>query len=170
MIYVNDGRRQHLFSARAPHGPTIYNQKTAQFLNRIDMTPVPYHRVLRTLRTTTSIAASAAEWGVITLADCSYPYPARRIGLPRRQPEGPQKHPSIVRRHRLHPGRAGHCSATTTTATAPLHSSNVVGPEESTGIAPKDLYALRLDLIRIVFSPHDPDRLCRRQRVFPKQD
>ena len=72
MIEGNDGGANVSFNGGASWS-TIYNQKTAQFY-RIDIDNQYPYRVYGTQQDNTSISVpSAAEWGVITLADCSYP-------------------------------------------------------------------------------------------------
>ena len=72
MIEGNDGGANISFNGGATWS-TIYNQKTAQFY-RIDVDNQYPYRVYGTQQDNTSISVpSASEWGVITLADCSYP-------------------------------------------------------------------------------------------------
>ena len=72
MIEGNDGGAHVSFNGGASWS-TIYNQKTAQFY-RIDVDNQYPCRVYGTQQDNTSISVpSASEWGVITLADCSYP-------------------------------------------------------------------------------------------------
>ena len=72
MIEGNDGGA-HVSLNGGASWSTIYNQKTAQFY-RIDIDDQYPYRVYGTQQDNTSISVpSASEWGVITLADCSYP-------------------------------------------------------------------------------------------------
>src|SRR4030095_4774243 len=72
MIEGNDGGANISFNGGATWS-TIYNQKTAQF-SRIDVDSQYPYRVYGTQQDNTSISVpSATEWGVIGLADCSYP-------------------------------------------------------------------------------------------------
>ena len=149
MIEGNDGGAHVSFNGGASWS-TIYNQKTAQFY-RLDIDNQYPYRVYGTQQDNTSISVpSASEWGVITLADCSYP--------------GTGESGFIA----VHPGNPDivYCGAVGSSPggagalqrydhrTRQIQLVNV-WPEESTGIAPKDLKYRFAWTFPIVFSPHD---------------
>ncbi|HLW48560.1 MAG TPA: glycosyl hydrolase [bacterium] len=129
---------------------SIYNQPTAQFY-RIDTdTQYPY-RVYGTQQDNTSISVpSAAVWGAITLGDCTYPGTGES-GFIAVNP----KDSNIVYCGAIgsSPGGAGPLQRYDH-RTGQIQLVNV-WPEESTGIAPKDMRYRFAWTFPIVFSPHD---------------
>jgi photosystem II stability/assembly factor-like uncharacterized protein len=133
---------------------SIYNQKTAQFY-RIDIDNQYPYRVYGTQQDNTSIATpSAAVWGAITLGDCTYPGTGESGFIA----VHPEDH-NIV-----------YCGAIGSSpgGAAPLQRWDArtdqiqlvnVWPEESTGIAPKDMRYRFAWTYPIVFSPHDSNIL-----------
>ena len=133
---------------------TIYNQKTAQFY-RLDIDNQYPYRVYGTQQDNTSIAVpSASEWGVITLADCSYPGTGESGFIA----VDPRDHNVVyVGAVGSSPGGAGALQRYDhRTRQIQLVS---VWPEESTGIAPKDLKYRFAWTFPIVFSAHDAGTL-----------
>ncbi len=133
---------------------SIYNQMTAQFY-RIDTDNRYPYRVYGTQQDNTSIAVpSATYWGAITLGDCSYPgtgesgfiavYPKDNdivyVGAIGSSPGGS----GALQRYDYR--------------TSQIQLVNV-WPEESTGIAPRDMKYRFAWTFPIVFSPHDPNVL-----------
>src|SRR5204863_419897 len=114
----------------------------------------PY-RVYGTQQDNTSISVpSASEWGVITLADCSYPGTGESGFIA----VHPQDHNIVyVGAIGSSPGGAGALQRYDH-RTRQLHLVNV-WPEESTGIAPEDLKYRFAWTYPIVFSPHDPNTI-----------
>ena len=154
MIEGNDGGANVSFNGGASWS-TIYNQKTAQFY-RIDVDNQYPYRVYGTQQDNTSISVpSASEWGVITLADCSYPGTGES-GLHRRRSARPQHR--LCRRHRLEPRRRRRAAAL-----RPPHAADPAGQRLARGI---DRHRARRTCkyrfawtFPIVFSPHDPGTL-----------
>ena len=129
---------------------SIYNQPTAQFY-RIDIDNQYPYRVYGTQQDNTSISVpSAAVWGAITLGDCTYPGTGES-GFIAVNPEDP----SIVYCGAIgsSPGGAGALQRYDH-RTGQIQLVNV-WPEESTGIAPKDMRYRFAWTFPIVFSPHD---------------
>jgi photosystem II stability/assembly factor-like uncharacterized protein len=153
MIEGNDGGANISFNAGASWS-TIYNQKTAQFY-RIDVDNQYPYRVYGTQQDNTSISVpSASEWGVITLADCSYPGTGESGFIA----VNPRDHNIVyVGAVGSSPGGAGALQRYDH-RTRQIQLVNV-WPEESTGIAPKDLKYRFAWTFPIVFSPHDPGTL-----------
>ena len=153
MIEGNDGGANVSFNGGASWS-TIYNQKTAQFY-RLDIDNQFPYRVYGTQHDNTSIAVpSAAEWGVITLADCSYPGTGESGFIA----VNPRDHNIVyVGAVGSSPGGSGALQRYDH-RTRQIQLVNV-WPEESTGIAPKDLKYRFAWTYPIVFSPHDPDAL-----------
>jgi photosystem II stability/assembly factor-like uncharacterized protein len=153
MIEGNDGGANISFNGGASWS-TIYNQKTAQFY-RIDIDNQYPYRVYGTQQDNTSISVpSASEWGVITLADCSYPGTGESGFIA----VDPCDHNIVyVGAIGSSPGGAGALQRYDH-RTRQLQLVNV-WPEESTGIAPKDLKYRFAWTYPIVFSPHDPGTL-----------
>ena len=153
MIEGNDGGAHVSFNGGASWS-TIYNQKTAQFY-RIDIDDQYPYRVYGTQQDNTSIAVpSASEWGVITLADCSYPGTGESGFIA----VNPRDHNIVyVGAVGSSPGGAGALQRYDH-RTRQIQLVNV-WPEESTGIAPKDLKYRFAWTFPIVFSPHDPATL-----------
>ena len=133
---------------------SIYNQPTAQFY-RIDVDNRHPYRVYGTQQDNTAVAVpSSAIWGAIALGDCSYPGTGES-GFIAVNP----KNPDIV-----------YCGAIGSSpgGAAPLQRFDYrtgqiqlvnVWPEESTGIAPKDLKYRFAWTFPIAFSPHDSNVL-----------
>jgi photosystem II stability/assembly factor-like uncharacterized protein len=153
MIEGNDGGANISFNGGATWS-TIYNQKTAQFY-RIDVDNQYPYRVYGTQQDNTSISVpSASEWGVITLADCSYPGTGESGFIA----VDPRDHNIVyVGAIGSSPGGAGALQRYDH-RTRQIQLVNV-WPEESTGIAPKDLKYRFAWTFPIVFSPHDPGTL-----------
>ena len=133
---------------------SIYNQPTAQFY-RMDIDDRYPYRVYATQQDNTSIAVpSAAVWGAITLGDCTYPGTGESgfIAVHPRDPD-------IVYCGAVgsSPGGAGALQRYDY-RTGQIQLVNV-WPEESTGIAPKDLKYRFAWTYPIVFSPHDSNVL-----------
>src|SRR4051812_36268544 len=153
MIEGNDGGAHVSFNAGGAWS-TIYNQKTAQFY-RIDIDNQYPYRVYGTQQDNTSISVpSASEWGVITLADCSYPGTGESGFIA----VDPRDHNVVyVGAIGSSPGGAGALQRYDH-RTRQIQLVNV-WPEESTGIAPEDLKYRFAWTFPIVFSPHDPGTL-----------
>ncbi len=153
MIEGNDGGAHVSFNSGASWS-TIYNQKTAQFY-RLDVDNQYPYRVYGTQQDNTSISVpSAAEWGVITLADCSYPGTGERLHRRRIRATTTSSMSAPSDRAPAAPAR---CNATTT---ARARSSwSMCGLRNSTGVAPKDLKYRFAWTFPIVFSPHDAGTL-----------
>jgi photosystem II stability/assembly factor-like uncharacterized protein len=153
MIEGNDGGAHVSFNGGASWS-TIYNQKTAQFY-RIDIDNQYPYRVYGTQQDNTSISVpSASEWGVITLADCSYPGTGESGFIA----VDPRDHNVVyVGAIGSSPGGAGALQRYDH-RTRQIQLVNV-WPEESTGIAPEDLKYRFAWTFPIVFSPHDPGTL-----------
>src|SRR6266851_4637555 len=129
---------------------SIYNQPTAQFY-RIDTDNQYPYRVYATQQDNTTISTpSAAVWGAITLGDCTYPGTGES-GFVAVHPEDP----NIVYSGAIgsSPGGAGALQRYDH-RTGQIQLVNV-WPEESTGIAPKDMRYRFAWTFPIVFSPHD---------------
>jgi photosystem II stability/assembly factor-like uncharacterized protein len=153
MIEGNDGGANISFNGGGSWS-TIYNQKTAQFY-RIDIDNQYPYRVYGTQQDNTSISVpSASEWGVITLADCSYPGTGESGFIA----VNPRDHNIVyVGAVGSSPGGAGALQRYDH-RTRQIQLVNV-WPEESTGIAPRDLKYRFAWTFPIVFSPHDPATL-----------
>lgn len=133
---------------------SIYNQLTAQFY-RIDTDNRYPYRVFATQQDNTSIAVpSASYWGAITLGDCSYPGTGES-GFIAVKPDDP----NIVYCGAVgsSPGGAGSLQRYDY-RTGQIQLVNV-WPEESTGVAPKDMKYRFAWTFPIVFSPHDSNVL-----------
>jgi photosystem II stability/assembly factor-like uncharacterized protein len=149
MIEGNDGGACVSFNGGRTWS-SIYNQKTAQFY-RIDVDNQHPYRVYATQQDNTSISTpSASEWSVITLSDCTYPGTGES-GFIAVHPEDA----NIVYCGAVgsSPGGAGALQRYDH-RTRQMQLVNV-WPEESTGIAPKDLKYRFAWTFPIVFSPHD---------------
>jgi len=149
MIEGNDGGACVSFNGGASWS-SIYNQLTAQFY-RLDVDNQYPYRVYGTQQDNTSISVpSASEWGVITLADCSYPGTGES-GFIAVNPEDA----NIVYIGAIgsSPGGSGALQRYDH-RTRQMQLVNV-WPEESTGIAPKDMRYRFAWTFPIVFSPHD---------------
>ncbi len=165
MIEGNDGGACVSFNG-GQSWSSIYNQKTAQFY-RLDVDNQHPYRVYGTQQDNTTISVpSASEWGAITLGDCTYP--------------GTGESGFIV----VHPEDANivYCGAVGSSPggagalqrydhrTRQVRLVNV-WPEESTGVAPKDLKYRFAWTFPLVFAPGDPKTLyAGGNRVFRTRD
>lgn len=153
MVEGNDGGACVSFNG-GESWSTIYNQNTAQFY-RIDTDNQYPYRVYATQQDNTSISVpSASEWGVITLADSTYPGTGES-GFIAVHPE--DANIVYVGAVGSSPGGAGALQRYDH-RTRQVQLINV-WPEESTGIAPKDLKYRFAWTFPIVFSPHDSGTL-----------
>ncbi len=165
MIEGNDGGGCVSFNG-GESWSSIYNQTTAQFY-RMDVDDQHPYRVYATQQDNTSISVpSASEWGVITLADCTYPGTGES-GFIAVSPEDP----NIIYSGAVgsSPGGAGALQRYDH-RTRQIQLINV-WPEESTGIAPKHLKYRFAWTFPLVFSPHDPKTLyAGGNRLFRTRD
>ncbi len=149
MIEGNDGGAQVSFNGGYTWS-SIYNQPTAQFY-RIDTDNQYPYRVYGTQQDNTSIATpSAAVWGAITLGDCFYPGTGESGFIAVDPADNNIVYCGAIGSSPAAPGR---CSAGTR-RTQQIRLVNV-WPEESTGVAPKDMRYRFAWTFPIVFSPHD---------------
>ena len=133
---------------------TIYNQLTAQFY-RIDIDNQYPYRVYGTQQDNSSISVpSATAWGAIALGDCSYPGTGES-GFIAVNPDDPNI--VFVGAIGSSVGGAGALQRYDH-RTRQIQLVNV-WPEESTGIAPKDMRYRFAWTFPIVFSPHDSGTL-----------
>ncbi|TIV88949.1 MAG: glycosyl hydrolase [Mesorhizobium sp.] len=149
MIEGNDGGACVTFNGGKTWS-SIYNQNTAQFY-RIDVDDQHPYRVYATQQDSTSISVpSASEWGVITLGDCTYPGTGES-GFIVVNPEDPD----IVYCGAIgsSPGGAGALQRYDH-RTRQIRLINV-WPEESTGIAPRNLRYRFAWTFPLTISPHD---------------
>jgi photosystem II stability/assembly factor-like uncharacterized protein len=165
MIEGNDGGACVSFNGGASWS-SIYNQKTAQFYRLDTDNNYPY-RVYGTQQDNTSISVpSASEWGAITLGDCTYPGTGES-GFIAVHPE--DANIVYVGAVGSSPGGAGALQRYDH-RTRQIRLVNV-WPEESTGIAPKDLKYRFAWTFPLVFSPHDAKTLyAGGNRVFRTRD
>ncbi len=165
MIEGNDGGACVSFNGGASWS-SIYNQKTAQFY-RLDVDNQHPYRVYGTQQDNTSICVpSASEWGAITLGDCSYPGTGES-GFIVVHPEDP----NIVYCGAIgsSPGGAGALQRYDH-RTRQIRLVNV-WPEESTGIAPRDMKYRFAWTFPLVFAPGDPKTIyAGGNRVFRSTD
>jgi len=165
MIEGNDGGACVSFNGGASWS-SIYNQKTAQFY-RMDIDDQHPYRVYATQQDNTSVSVpSASEWGVITLGDCTYPGTGES-GFIVVHPDDP----NIVYCGAVgsSPGGAGALQRYDH-RTRQIRLVNV-WPEESTGVAPKDLKHRFAWTFPLVFAPGDPRTLyAGGNRVFRTRD
>jgi photosystem II stability/assembly factor-like uncharacterized protein len=153
MIQGNDGGACVSFNGGLTWS-SIYNQPTAQ-IYRIDTDNRYPYRVYGTQQDNTSISVpSASQWGAITLGDASYPGTGES-GFIAVHPEDP----NIVYCGAVgsSPGGAGALQRYDH-RTGQIQLVNV-WPEESTGIAPRDMRYRFAWTFPIVFSPHDSNVL-----------
>lgn len=149
MIEGNDGGACISFNGGQTWS-SIYNQPTAQFY-RIDTDDQYPYRVYATQQDNTCISTpSAAAWGAITLGDCTYPGTGES-GFIAVHPQDP----NIIYCGAIgsSPGGAGALQRYDH-RTGQIQLVNV-WPEESTGIAAKDMRYRFAWTFPIVFSPHD---------------
>jgi photosystem II stability/assembly factor-like uncharacterized protein len=165
MVQGNDGGANVSFNGGASWS-SIYNQKTAQFY-RLDVDNQHPYRVYGTQQDNTSISVpSASEWAAITLGDCTYPGTGES-GFIVVHPDDP----NIVYCGAVgsSPGGAGALQRYDH-RTRQIRLVNV-WPEESTGIAPKDLKYRFAWTFPLVFAPGDPKTLyAGGNRVFRTRD
>ena len=129
---------------------SVYNQPTAQ-IYRLDIDNQYPYRVYGTQQDNSSISVpSAAVWGAITLADCTYPGTGES-GFIAVKPDDPNI--VYVGAVGSSPGGAGALQRYDHN-TRQIQLVNV-WPEESTGVAPKDTRYRFAWTFPIVFSPHD---------------
>ncbi len=153
MIQGNDGGATISFNGGRTWS-TIYNQKTAQ-LYRLDVDDQFPYRVYGTQQDNTTISVpSATEWGVITMNDCSFPGTGES-GYVAVHPDNP----NIV-----YSGAVGSSPGGNGALQRYDHQTKQIGlinvwPEESTGLAPKDLRYRFAWTFPIAFSPHDSQTL-----------
>ena len=153
MIEGNDGGGCVTFNGGASWS-SIYNQTTSQFY-RMDIDDRHPYRVYATQQDNTTISVpSASEWGVITLGDCTYPGTGES-GFVAVSPDDPD----IIYCGAVgsSPGGAGALQRYDH-RTRQIQLINV-WPEESTGIAPKDMKYRFAWTFPLVFSPHDSKTL-----------
>ncbi|MEQ8815911.1 MAG: glycosyl hydrolase [Thalassobaculum sp.] len=153
MVEGNDGGACVSFNG-GESWSSIYNQLTAQFY-RMDIDNEYPYRVYATQQDNTSICVpSASEWGVITLADCTYPGTGES-GFVAVHPEDSDI--VYVGAIGSSPGGAGALQRYDH-GTRQVQLVNV-WPEESTGIAPRDMRYRFAWTFPIIFSPHDSNTL-----------
>jgi photosystem II stability/assembly factor-like uncharacterized protein len=133
---------------------SIYNQMTAQFY-RIDTDNRYPYRVYGTQQDNTSIAVpSATYWGAITLGDCTYPGTGESGFIAVNPKDNDIVYVGAIGSS---PGGAGALQRYDY-RTSQIQLVNV-WPEESTGIAPRDLKYRFAWTFPIVFSHHDSNVL-----------
>ncbi len=165
MIEGNDGGACVSFNG-GESWSSIYNQKTAQFY-RLDVDNQHPYRVYGTQQDNTSICVpSSSEWGAITLGDCTYPGTGES-GFIAVHPEDS----NIVYCGAIgsSPGGAGALQRYDH-RTRQIRLVNV-WPEESTGIAPRDMKYRFAWTFPLVFAPGDAKTLyAGGNRVFRSTD
>jgi photosystem II stability/assembly factor-like uncharacterized protein len=153
MVQGNDGGANVSFNG-GDTWSTIYNQLTAQ-IYRMDIDNQFPYRVYGTQQDNTSISVpSAAEWGVITMADCTIPGTGES-GFITVHPEDP----NIV-----YVGCVGSSPGGNGALQRYDHSTRQarlvnVWPEQQTGVPQRELKYRFAWTFPIVFSPHDPKTL-----------
>lgn len=153
MVEGNDGGACVSFNG-GESWSSIYNQLTAQFY-RMDIDNQYPYRVYATQQDNTSISVpSMSEWGVITLADATYPGTGES-GFVAVHPENPDI--AYIGAIGSSPGGNGALQRYDH-RTRQVQLVNV-WPEESTGIAPRDLKYRFAWTYPILFSPHDSGTL-----------
>ncbi|HEX3348553.1 MAG TPA: glycosyl hydrolase [Acetobacteraceae bacterium] len=153
MIEGNDGGAGVSFNGGYTWS-SIYNQPTGQ-IYRMDIDNRYPYRIYGTQQDNTSISVpSSSIWGAIVLGDCTYPGTGESgfIAVDPRDPD-------IV-----YCGAVGSSPGGAGALQRYDHRSGQiqlvnVWPEESTGVAPKDLKYRFAWTYPIVFSPHDPGTL-----------
>ena len=165
MVQGNDGGACVSFNGGNTWS-SIYNQPTAQFY-RIDVDNRYPYRVYATQQDNTSIAVpSATYWGAITLGDCSYPGTGES-GFIAVHPDDPD----IVYCGAVgsSPGGSGALQRYDY-RTSQIQLVNV-WPEESTGIAPKDMrYRFAWTFPDRVLAARQQRAVCGRQSCLPYQE
>lgn len=153
MVQGNDGGACVSFNAGTTWS-SIYNQPTAQFY-RIDTDDRFPYRVFATQQDNTSIAVpSASYWGAITIGDCSYPGTGESGFIAVKPDDSNIVYCGAIGSS---PGGAGALQRYDY-RTGQIQLVNV-WPEESTGIAPRDMKYRFAWTFPIVFSPHDSNVL-----------
>ncbi len=165
MVQGNDGGACVSFNGGASWS-SIYNQKTAQFY-RVDTDHQHPYRVYGTQQDNTSISVpSASEWGVITLGDCTYPGTGESGFIAVHPQDSNIVYCGAVGSS---PGGAGALQRYDH-RTRQVRLVNV-WPEESTGVAPKDLKYRFAWTFPLVFAPGDAKTLyAGGNRVFRTRD
>jgi photosystem II stability/assembly factor-like uncharacterized protein len=149
MVQGNDGGACVSFNAGITWS-SIYNQPTAQFY-RIDTDNQFPYRIFATQQDNTSIAVpSASYWGAITLGDCSYPGTGESGFIAVRPDDSNVVYCGAIGSS---PGGAGALQRYDY-RTGQIQLVNV-WPEESTGIAPRDMKYRFAWTFPIAFSPHN---------------
>jgi photosystem II stability/assembly factor-like uncharacterized protein len=165
MVEGNDGGACVSFNGGRSWS-SIYNQHTAQFY-RMDVDNQHPYRVYATQQDNTSISVpSQSEWGVITLGDCTYPGTGESGFIV----VDPEDH-NIVYCGSVgsSPGGAGALHRYDH-RTRQIQLVNI-WPEESTGIAPRELKYRFAWTFPLGFSPHDAKTLyAGGNRVFKTRD
>ena len=153
MIEGNDGGAQVTFNGGITWS-SIYNQLTGQFY-RIDVDNRYPYNVYGTQQDNTSIAVpSSSVWGAITLGDCFYPGTGES-GFIAVKPDDPDI--VYVGAVGSSPGGAGALQRYDH-RTKQIQLVNV-WPEQSAGVAPRDLKYRFAWTYPILFSPHDSGTL-----------
>jgi hypothetical protein len=153
MVQGNDGGACVSFNEGITWS-SIYNQPTAQFY-RIDTDNRFPYRVFATQQDNTSIAVpSASYWGAITLGDCSYPGTGESGFIAVKPDDSNVVYCGAIGSS---PGGAGALQRYDY-RTGQIQLVNV-WPEESTGIAPRDMKYRFAWTFPIAFSPHDSNVL-----------
>jgi photosystem II stability/assembly factor-like uncharacterized protein len=153
MIEGNDGGAQVTFNAGITWS-SIYNQLTGQFY-RIDTDNRYPYNIYGTQQDNTSIAVpSSSVWGAITLGDCFYPGTGES-GFIAVKPDDPDI--VYVGAVGSSPGGAGALQRYDR-RTGQIQLVNV-WPEQSAGVAPRDLKYRFAWTYPILFSPHDSGTL-----------
>ena len=153
MIEGNDGGAQVTFNGGITWS-SIYNQMTGQFY-RIDTDNQYPYLVYGTQQDNTSIGVpSSSVWGAITLGDCIYPGTGESGFIA----VDPRDHNIVyVGAVGSSPGGAGALQRYDH-RTRQIQLINV-WPEQSAGVAPRDLKYRFAWTYPILFSPHDPGTL-----------
>src|SRR4051812_38413026 len=153
MVQGNDGGANVSFNGGATW-TTVYNQHTAQFYRIATDDNYPYY-VYGTQQDNTAIAVpSAATWGAITLGDCFYPG-SGESGFIAVHPDDN----NIVFSGAIGSSPGGSGALQRYDRRSNTFSLVNVWPEESTGVAPKDLRYRFAWTFPLIFSPHDSDTL-----------
>ncbi|MES0094712.1 hypothetical protein [Mesorhizobium sp. M0030] len=152
MIEGNDGGACVTFN-RGRTWSSIYNQMTAQFY-RIDVDDQHPYRVYATQQDNTAMSVpSASEWGAITLGDCTYPGNGES-GFIAVDPEDPD----IVYCGAMGSSPGGAALERYDHRTRQIRLVNI-WPQDTTGIAPKNMRYRFAWTFPIAFSPHNPRTL-----------
>ncbi|MFL5334830.1 MAG: WD40/YVTN/BNR-like repeat-containing protein, partial [Geminicoccaceae bacterium] len=153
MVQGNDGGANVSFNG-GETWTTVYNQHTAQFYRIAVDDNFPYV-VYGTQQDNTAIAVpSGAPWGAITLGDCFYPG-SGESGFVALKPDDQ----NIVFSGAIGSSPGGSGALQRYDRRSNTFSLVNVWPEESTGVAPKDLRYRFAWTFPLIFSPHDPNVL-----------